>query len=103
MIYPVSIGSAEVFGGATLEFQTIRPPSIFPPEPVELRPSGFDAGGFGQCLVGPSLAPAGFGGEVFGETTLRTELSTSAIASTEAFGAAQLTPADWVIAALPIQ
>lgn len=103
MIYPVSIGSAEAFGAPSLEFQTIRPPSIFRPGPVEVRPSGIESGGFGQAIVGPSLAPSGFGGEAFGLSTLKIQLEASAIASGEAFGTAQMAPADWVIAVLPVQ
>jgi hypothetical protein len=103
VIYPVPIGSVEAFGAASLEFQTVRPPSISIPEPVAVLPLGIGAGSFGQTLVGPALAPAGFGGEAFGQSTLKVQLLASAIASVEAFGAAQMAPADWLIAVLPVQ
>lgn len=103
MLYPVSISSAEAFGTASLEFQTIRPPSISLPAPIELRPTGIYSGEFGTTLIGGGLLAESFGGEAFGQTAVKISLLAAAIASAETFGTAQGAPADWSIAVLPVQ
>lgn len=103
MIYPSAIESAEAFGAASLEFQIVRPPSIVMPRPVAVLPLAIEAGSFGQTLVGAALELTGFGGEAFGQSTMKIYLAASAVASGEAFGTAQIVRADSVIAVLPIQ
>jgi hypothetical protein len=104
MIYPSSIGSGEAVGAtATLEFQTIRPVGIYLPEPTSILPLGIAPGEPGALIVGPALLPEGFGGEAFGQSTLKSAVLVSALASGEDVGAFAIAPGDWSIAVLPIQ